>query len=80
MNNSADELSQAGELHFLSRFVRVVAGSFMIAIVMLDVTNAHPLGWLSVMALVAIYPLLSGIIGWELALLNQRKESRTPLA
>lgn len=67
MDNSTQHYP-VGALRMFDRLVRLITGAIMIGIVMMDHDTMQPLGWLSVIALVAIYPILSGMLGWELFL------------
>lgn len=60
--------SSSGALGMFSRVVRILIGAAMLAVVM--AVPATPLGWITTVALVAVYPILSGILGYELALLK----------
>ena len=46
-----------------NRAVRVLLGCSMVGIVFFS--NSVPLGWLAMLPLIAIYPLMTGVLGWD---------------
>ena len=58
------------------RVFRAAIGALLIGVVMADVFDpggGQALGWMALAPLVAVYPILSAITGWELLLLGGDK-------
>ena len=65
MDTSHQSLSAVQNLGWLDRIVRFVVGSTLIAIVLMELRQGSTLGWQAILPIIAIYPLLSSILGWD---------------
>lgn len=52
-------------LGWLDRTLRVLIGAALISVVFVDLYRGMPLGWHAYLALIAIYPFATAIIGWD---------------
>ena len=50
---------------WFDRIVRVVIGFALLGVVYVDLIKEMPLGWHVFLPLLAIYPLLTAILGWD---------------
>ncbi|ALP53136.1 hypothetical protein Tel_08185 [Candidatus Tenderia electrophaga] len=50
---------------WLDRVVRTLIGLALVGIVFLDLYRGVTLGWYAYLPLVALYPLLTGMLGWD---------------
>ena len=76
MNTETHYNLESAKLSMLSRITRIAVGTLLLAIPM---THNGVLGALAVLPLVAIYPILSGLIGYglvELLAVNRRRLER----
>jgi hypothetical protein len=50
---------------WMDRIVRVLIGAALVAVVFVDIYEGQPLGWDAYLPLLAIYPLITAILGWD---------------
>lgn len=50
---------------WLDRVVRILIGIALVAVVFMDLYKGVPVGWHAYLPLIALYPLLTGMLGWD---------------
>jgi len=65
MHTLHQSLGAAQNLGWIDRTLRLIVGAALIAVVLLQLQQGNTLGLLAYLPIVAIYPLLSGILGWD---------------
>ena len=65
MHTLHKQLGAVQNLGWLDRSVRLIVGAALIAIVLMELGKGNTLGWQAYLPIIAIYPLLSGIVGWD---------------
>ena len=65
MHTLHQSLGAVQNLGWLDRTVRLIIGAALIAVVLFELGQGNTLGWQAYLPIVAIYPLLSGMLGWD---------------
>ena len=65
MNTLHQSLGAIQNLGWLDRTMRLIVGAALVAIVLIDLEQRNTLGWHAYLPIVAIYPLLTGLLGWD---------------
>lgn len=50
---------------WLDRVVRVLVGAGLVGVVFMDIYAGQPLSWHAYLPIIAIYPLITAIMGWD---------------
>jgi hypothetical protein len=59
------KLHTVQNLNIVDRFLRIVLGAPLLAMVIITLREGDSFGWHAYLMLVAIYPLMTAIMGWD---------------
>jgi len=65
MKRLYSKLGAVQNVGLLDRVVRLVVGAAMVGVVYMDFLNAVAFGWHAYLPILAIYPLMTGSLGWD---------------
>ncbi len=65
MNTLLHPLGAVQNLGWLDRTLRTIIGFALITVVLMDIQLGIPLGWHAFLPIIAIYPLMTGMLGWD---------------
>ena len=65
MHKTLHPMGPVQNLGLLDRAVRLIVGGAMLAVVAFDGASGTVLGWHAYVAIISIYPLMTGFVGWD---------------
>ncbi len=65
MQMTQHRLGPVQNMGWLDRSVRTVIGALLIAVTLYEIQQGTPVGSYAYLPIVAIYPLMTGLLGWD---------------